>query len=95
MSNLTVDLLDDTSIRLALDILHKLIKLETITEETSDIHMLGLSARAESVMKYGGINTISELCSMKRYEITKLPSAGKKTLSEIDEALAAIGLRLK
>jgi len=32
---------------------------------------------------------------MKRYEITKLPSAGKKTLSEIDEALAAIGLRLK
>lgn len=63
--------------------------LEMLIEE------LELSKRSSNALKRGGINTIEELMEKTADDLMKFRNLGKKSLAEIQEKLAEIGISLK
>jgi DNA-directed RNA polymerase alpha subunit len=60
----------------------------------ADISTLGLSVRADNVLRTNGINTIGRLARLSGDGILVMRNAGGSTLNEIETKLAGIGLKL-
>lgn len=56
------------------------------------IEDLDLSIRAYNCLKRKGVNTVADLIKMKREELASMKNFGKKSLEEVERALAKIGL---
>jgi DNA-directed RNA polymerase subunit alpha len=59
------------------------------------IEELDLSVRSYNCLKRAGINTVAELCAKSDDEMIKVRNLGKKSLEEVKQKLAAIGLSLR
>jgi len=59
------------------------------------IEELDLSVRSYNCLKRAGINTVAELCAKSDEEMIKVRNLGKKSLEEVKQKLAAIGLGLR
>jgi len=59
------------------------------------IEELDLSVRSYNCLKRAGINTVAELCAKTEEEMIKVRNLGKKSLEEVTQKLAAIGLSLR
>ncbi|MGI6152307.1 MAG: DNA-directed RNA polymerase subunit alpha [Christensenellaceae bacterium] len=68
-------------------------KKEKILEIT--IEELDLSVRSYNCLKRAGINTVEELIKCNEEEMMKVRNLGKKSLEEVEQKLAALGLGLK
>jgi len=70
-------------------------------EETMDrlmemtIEELDLSVRSYNCLKRAGINTVEELTRKTEEDMMKVRNLGKKSLQEVKEKLAALGLSLR
>lgn len=65
-----------------------------LTRLAGEISALNLSTRAENCLRMLGIETIDELCKVTEPELKGGSNLGKKTLTEIKDALASHGLSL-
>ncbi|KGM93940.1 DNA-directed RNA polymerase subunit alpha [Clostridium botulinum] len=68
-------------------------KKEKVLEMT--IEELELSVRSYNCLKRAGINTVQELTERTIDDMMKVRNLGKKSLEEVQEKLAALGLGLK
>ncbi|ATY83720.1 DNA-directed RNA polymerase subunit alpha [Kyrpidia spormannii] len=59
------------------------------------IEELDLSVRSYNCLKRAGINTVAELCSKTEEEMMKVRNLGRKSLEEVQEKLAELGLALR
>jgi len=59
------------------------------------IEELDLSVRSYNCLKRAGINTVQELTQKTEEEMMKIRNLGKKSLEEVKQKLAALGLSLK
>lgn len=76
------------------------IEKEVVVQEENKyenvmIEELDLSVRSYNCLKRGGIQTVLELTEKTEEEMIKFKNLGKKSLKEIKEKLAAIGLGFK
>lgn len=58
------------------------------------IHELELSIRSENCLLRGGIQTIGDLLQKSRDDLLKIRNLGRKSLTEIEEKIAACGYKL-
>ncbi|MDD7363564.1 MAG: DNA-directed RNA polymerase subunit alpha [Peptoniphilus sp.] len=68
-------------------------KKEKVLEMT--VEELDLSVRSFNCLKRAGINTVDELTDKTQEEMMKVRNLGKKSLEEVEEKLAELGLSLK
>ena len=68
-------------------------KMEKVQEMT--IEELDLSVRAYNCLKRANINTVAELVQRKEEDMMKVRNLGKKSLEEVEQKLAALGLSLR
>jgi DNA-directed RNA polymerase subunit alpha len=68
-------------------------KHEKILEMT--IEELDLSVRSYNCLKRAGINTVEELVQRDEEEMMKVRNLGRKSLEEVQQKLAALGLSLR
>lgn len=68
-------------------------KKEKVLEMT--VEELDLSVRSFNCLKRAGINTVDELTDKTEDEMMKMRNLGKKSLEEVQEKLAELGLSLK
>ena len=59
------------------------------------IEELDLSVRAFNCLKRAGINTVGELVEKNQEEMMKVRNLGKKSLEEVEQKLALLGLQLR
>ena len=59
------------------------------------IEELDLSVRSYNCLKRAGINSVEELAQKNDEEMMRVRNLGRKSLEEIEQKLAALGLRLK
>jgi len=59
------------------------------------IEELDLSVRAFNCLKRAGINTVGELIQKDQEDMMKVRNLGKKTLEEVEQKLAVLGLALR
>lgn len=78
---------------------YKLDKEEAIVEENKFQEMmieeLDLSVRSNNCLKRAGISTVMELTQRSEGEMMKVRNLGKKSLKEVKEKLASIGLHFR
>lgn len=78
---------------------YKLVKEETKPEENKYqdmlIEELDLSVRSNNCLKRAGISTVMELTQKSEDEMMKVRNLGKKSLKEVKEKLASIGLHFR
>jgi DNA-directed RNA polymerase subunit alpha len=78
---------------------YKLVKEEVKTEENKYqdmmIEELDLSVRSNNCLKRAGISTVMELTQKSEDEMMKVRNLGKKSLKEVKEKLASIGLHFR
>lgn len=67
------------------------------TDKASEmtIEELDLSVRAYNCLKRANINTVAELIQRDVEDMMKVRNLGKKSLEEVEQKLAALGLRLR
>jgi DNA-directed RNA polymerase subunit alpha len=79
-------------------------KVEIMVEKEEDrkdkllemtIEELDLSVRSYNCLKRAGINTVQELTLRSEEDMMKVRNLGKKSLEEVEQKLAALGLSLK
>lgn len=79
-------------------------KVEIMVEKEEDrkdkllemtIEELDLSVRSYNCLKRAGINTVQELTFKSEEDMMKVRNLGKKSLEEVEQKLAALGLSLK
>ena len=68
-------------------------KKEKILEMT--IEELDLSVRSYNCLKRAGINTVEELTKMTEEDMMKVRNLGRKSLEEVQQKLAEVGLSLR
>ena len=68
----------------------KMEKVQVMTIEELD-----LSVRAYNCLKRANINTVYELIQRNEDDMMKVRNLGKKSLEEVEQKLAALGLRLR
>lgn len=77
---------------------------ETVVEKRSDerskvlemsIEELELSVRSYNCLKRAGINTVEDLTQRSEEDMIKVRNLGKKSLEEVDQKLAELGLSLR
>ncbi|MBQ8130063.1 MAG: DNA-directed RNA polymerase subunit alpha [Clostridia bacterium] len=66
---------------------------EKVLEMT--IEELDLSVRAYNCLKRAGINTVAELVQKNQEDMMKVRNLGKKSLEEVEQKLAALGMALR
>ena len=59
------------------------------------IEELDLSVRSYNCLKRAGINTVAELIKRNEEEMMKVRNLGRKSLEEVEQKLAALGLSLR
>ena len=59
------------------------------------IEDLELSVRSHNCLKRAGINTVAELVQRNQEDMMKVRNLGKKSLEEVEQKLAALGLALR
>ncbi len=78
---------------------YKLVKEEVHSEENKYqdmmIEELDLSVRSNNCLKRAGISTVMELTQKSEDEMMKVRNLGKKSLKEVKEKLASIGLHFR
>ncbi len=78
---------------------YKLDKEEVVVEENKFQEMmieeLDLSVRSNNCLKRAGISTVMELTQKSEGEMMKVRNLGKKSLKEVKEKLASIGLHFR
>ena len=78
---------------------YKLVKEEVIPEDNKYqgmlIEELDLSVRSNNCLKRAGISTVMELTQRSEDEMMKVRNLGKKSLKEVKEKLANIGLHFR
>ena len=78
---------------------YKLVKEEKPAEENKFQNMLieelDLSVRSNNCLKRAGISTVMELTQRSEDEMMKVRNLGKKSLKEVKEKLAGIGLHFR
>ena len=78
---------------------YSLLKEEVKTEENKYQNMLieelDLSVRSNNCLKRAGISTVMELTQKSEDEMMKVRNLGKKSLKEVKEKLASIGLHFR
>ena len=78
---------------------YRLVKEETKVEENRFTNMLieelDLSVRSNNCLKRAGITTVLELTQKSEDEMMKVRNLGKKSLKEVKEKLAGIGLHFR
>ena len=78
---------------------YRLVKEETKEEENRFTNMLieelDLSVRSNNCLKRAGISTVLELTQKSEDEMMKVRNLGKKSLKEVKEKLAGIGLHFR
>ncbi len=62
---------------------------------TTSIEILEISNRAYNGLKRANVNTIEELCTKSKKEISSLDNIGAKTVDEIEKQLEELGYSLK
>lgn len=72
------------------------IKFKLGNRDPLDIRLneLDLSVRSENALKNEGIETLRELVAKHDYELLRISNFGRKSLKEVEEALADFGLSL-
>ena len=68
-------------------------KKEKVLEMT--IEELDLSVRAYNCLKRAGINSVAELVQRNQEDMMKVRNLGKKSLEEVEQKLAGLGLTLR
>lgn len=68
-------------------------KMEKVQEMT--IEDLDLSVRAYNCLKRANINTVAELIQRNEEDMMKVRNLGKKSLEEVEQKIAALGLGLR
>ena len=68
-------------------------KKEKVLEIT--IEELDLSVRSYNCLKRANINTVQELIERDEEDMMKVRNLGRKSLEEVQQKLAALGLSLK
>jgi DNA-directed RNA polymerase subunit alpha len=68
-------------------------KKEKVLEIT--IEELDLSVRSYNCLKRAGINTVEELIKRNEEEMMKVRNLGRKSLEEVEQKLATLGLSLR
>ena len=68
-------------------------KMEKVQEMT--IEELDLSVRAYNCLKRANINTVAELVQRNEEDMMKVRNLGKKSLEEVEQKLAGLGLSLR
>ena len=68
-------------------------KMEKVQEMT--IEELDLSVRAYNCLKRANINTVAELVQRNEEDMMKVRNLGRKSLEEVEQKLAALGLSLR
>ena len=58
------------------------------------IEDLELSVRSHNCLKRAGINTVEELVQRSEADMMKVRNLGRKSLDEVVQKLAALGLKL-
>ena len=78
---------------------YKLEKDEVKPEENKYLGMLieelDLSVRSNNCLKRAGISTVNELTAKSEEEMMKVRNLGKKSLKEVKEKLANLGLHFR
>ena len=59
------------------------------------IEELDLSVRAYNCLKRAGINSVAELVQRNQEDMMKVRNLGKKSLEEVEQKLATLGLGLR
>ncbi len=71
-------------------------KVDTITKTLeTPIEEIEFSVRAYNCLKRAGIHTVQDLISKKEVEVTKIRNLGKKSLKEVLDKVAEMGLKFK
>ncbi len=81
--------IDDVEIMVEKDVDNNDKKLDTTIEE------LDLSVRSYNCLKRAGINTVEELVKRDEEEMMKVRNLGRKSLEEVEQKLASMGLHLR
>jgi len=93
MQNIIIQKIADT---VAKALLHRIFtKSDVEVDENLHIVKLGLSVRAHNVLKTNNINTVGEILKKGKDELSVLKNCGKRTLEEIERALANFGFLLE
>ena len=71
-------------------------KVDTITKTLeTPIEEVEFSVRAYNCLKRAGIHTVQDLVDKKEVEVTKIRNLGKKSLKEVLDKVADLGLSFK
>lgn len=71
-------------------------KVDTMTKTLeTPIEEVEFSVRAYNCLKRAGVHTIQDLINMKEVEVTKIRNLGKKSLKEVIDKVAELGLSFK
>lgn len=71
-------------------------KVDTMTKTLeTPIEEVEFSVRAYNCLKRHGVHTIQDLVDMKEVEVTKIRNLGKKSLKEVIDKVAELGLSFK
>ena len=69
-------------------------KVDTITKTLeTPIEEIEFSVRAYNCLKRAGIHTVQDLISKREVEVTKIRNLGKKSLKEVLDKVAEMGLK--
>jgi hypothetical protein len=63
-----------------------------LSQEVGELGLLELSTRTRNILKKNGIDTILDLCRLKRTDWLKFRNGGKKSFVELDDFLTARNL---
>jgi DNA-directed RNA polymerase subunit alpha len=89
--------------RLFIDLTVNVVRVDYNEPEADDkskvlemtIEELDLSVRAFNCLKRAGINTVEELVQRDEDEMMKVRNLGRKSLEEVQQKLAQLGLSLR
>jgi len=71
-------------------------KVDTITKTLeTPIEEIEFSVRAYNCLKRAGIHTVQDLISKRELEVTKIRNLGKKSLKEVIDKVAEMGLKFR
>ena len=71
-------------------------KVDTITKTLeTPIEEIEFSVRAYNCLKRAGIHTVQDLISKREVEVTKIRNLGKKSLKEVLDKIAEMGLKFR